>query len=154
MLNFKPEVIKNGSLIYYKQWTMERNRRMMHTHKLHLLKKSGANRKQAYADREEFTDRRASYKTKRKKRKKRVLLVIYAKRASTGSNKAVCRVGGSVDVVGSTSPHLPEALCRAPRQSWTENGSLWPALNGTRTHACQRQIDRERETVIAVTMLI
>lgn len=29
---------------------------------LHLLKKSGANRKQAYADREEFTDRRASYK--------------------------------------------------------------------------------------------
>lgn len=34
-------------------------------HKLHLLKKSGANRKQAYADREELTDRRASYKRKK-----------------------------------------------------------------------------------------
>lgn len=124
---------------------------MMHTHKLHLLKKSGANRKQAYADREEFTDRRASYKTKRKK--KRVILFIYAKPAPTGSNKTVCRVGGSVDVDGSTSPHLPEARCRALRQSWTENGSLWPALNGTRTHAYKRQVDRERETVIAVTML-
>lgn len=29
---------------------------------VHLLKKSGANRKHAYADREEFTDRSASYK--------------------------------------------------------------------------------------------
>lgn len=33
---------------------------LVHKHSLHLLKKSGANRKQAYADREEFTDRRAS----------------------------------------------------------------------------------------------
>lgn len=89
----------------------------------------------------------------RQKEKKRVILFIYAKPAPTGSNKTVCRVRGSVDVDGSTSPHLPEARCRALRQSWTESGSLWPALNGTRTHAYQRQVDRERETVIAVTML-
>lgn len=38
-----------------------------HTQSLHLLKNSGANRKQAYADREEFTDRRASYKRREKK---------------------------------------------------------------------------------------
>lgn len=40
-------------------------------------------------------------------------------------------VAGGVD--GSASPHLSEALHRALRQSWTGNGSLWPALNGTRT---------------------
>ncbi len=39
----------------------------IYKHSLHLLKKSGANRKQAYADREELTDRRASYKRERKK---------------------------------------------------------------------------------------
>lgn len=89
----------------------------------------------------------------RQKEKKREILFIYAKRAPTGSNKTECPVVGSVDVDGSTSPHLPEALCRALRQSWKENGSLWPALNGTRTHVYKRQIDRERETVIAVTML-
>lgn len=96
-------------------------------HKLHLLKKSGANRKQAYADREEFTDRKASYM----REKKRVMFLIYAKCAPTGSTEAVCMVAGGVD--GSASPHLSEALHRALRQFWTGNGSLWPALNGTRT---------------------
>lgn len=66
-------------------------------------------------------------------REKRVILFIYAKYTPTGSSKTACRVGGSAGVDGSTSPHLPEALYRALRQSWTENGSLWPALNGTRT---------------------
>lgn len=40
-------------------------------------------------------------------------------------------VAGGVD--GSASPHLSEARHRALRQFWTGNGSLWPALNGTRT---------------------
>lgn len=63
--------------------------------------------------------------------KKRVMFLIYAKCAPTGSTEAVCMVAGGVD--GSASPHLSEALHRALRQSWTGNGSLWPALNGTRT---------------------
>lgn len=53
--------------------------------------------------------------------------------APTGSNEALCMVRGNVDVDGNDLPHLSEALHRALRQSWTENGSLWPALNGTRT---------------------
>lgn len=88
--------------------------------------------------------------TRQKEKKKSD--TFHLRKACT-NRKTVCRVVGSVDVDGSTSPHLPEALCRALRQSWTENGSLWPALNGTRTHVYKRQIDRERETVIAVTML-
>lgn len=34
----------------------------------------------------------------------------------------------------SSSPHLPEAPHRAHHRSWTENGWLWPALDGTYIH--------------------
>lgn len=46
---------------------------------VHLLKKRGANRKQAYADREEFTDRSASCDTERRERKESVIMMVDAK---------------------------------------------------------------------------
>lgn len=52
-----------GSLLSHSHITMQ----FIYMQSLHLLKKSGANRKQANADREEFTDRRASYDRKKEK---------------------------------------------------------------------------------------
>lgn len=63
--------------------------RHTHTHSLHLLKKSGANRKQAYADREELTDRRASYI---KKKKIRSVFFIDAECTPAGSPMTKCIV--------------------------------------------------------------
>ena len=107
--------------------------RDIHTHSLHLLKKSGANRKQAYADREELTDRRASYK--KEERKHPSVLFIDAKCAPTGSSQTTCVSGGCAGVNDScSSPHLPEAPRRAHLRSWTENEQLWPALRGKQTN--------------------
>lgn len=96
----------------------------MHTsvpfiHSLHLLKKSGANRKQAYADREEFTDRRASYEKDReieKKPNKSALFLVCTNRKQWD----ICMAGGSAGV--SVSEQLTAS-------SWGSTYSSSPILD-------------------------
>lgn len=70
-----------------------------HINSQHLLKKSGANRKQAYADREEFTDRRANYERERQKRNS----INHWGTPSVHQQEAtwLCMLGGSTGVDGS-----------------------------------------------------
>lgn len=99
------------------------------------------NRKQAYADREEFTDRRASYKREREGRKKRLSApLIDAKFAPTGRNKTLCVAGGSggvCDGVRAAHPlflRLHIELISDPGQRIDGFGQDWTVHTHRHTH--------------------